>query len=152
MLRQIFALLMMSSLPASAGLKLELIAGKSLGEVSLGETKTALLAKGFTVDSDRMSEDYTYLVKKPLLVLLKEEKAARICVLEVRKHLSALRFKGKKFPKSAKLEAISKFLGGCGQTQRGSGGLIRSCVDGGVELTTTLPSDDVDTLCVKGEI
>jgi hypothetical protein len=149
MLRTILALLVLSPLPIFANSILELVPGKSLGEVSIGETSASLRAKGFTADTSRVSEDYTYLVKPPLLVLLKDDKVAQICIPEVKKHFSVLRYKGKKFPKAKNLKSISKFLGGCADTQTGTGGLKKFCADGHVELTTNFPSNDLGSLCCQ---
>lgn len=147
---KIFILLVMVVAVAMAKkVSLDLVPGKSLGEVTLGDSRTDLLAKGFTADPDRASLEFTYLLKQPLLVLLKDDKVFEICLLDFPKHLKVLRYRGKDFPRSAQLETVSDFIGACEEQVVGSGGVIRRCGKGGVELATRYPSSTVESLCVK---
>jgi hypothetical protein len=149
MAKILFLLMAVVAVAKSEKKFLELVPGKSLGEVSIGEAKADLLRKGFAVDDSRWSEEYTYLLKQPVLVLLKGDKVAEICLMDVPKHLSRLRYKGKDFPRTAKLDTVSGFIGDCAEPVVGSGGIIRRCARGQVELATRFPSGEVENLCVK---
>lgn len=117
----------------------EVVPGLSLGPVKIGATKAELLELGFTEDAIR--EAGLYYRKGDVLVRLKGEMVVQIW--HETENMSKLRFKGKKFPRKASLEALKKFFSGCEKDIEGSGGLIVYCENRGIEITTSYPRGEV---------
>lgn len=108
--------------------------GKSLGEVSIGDTSEHLKKLNFAPDNSRdsMATSTTYMKKANVLVRLVGGKAVQIWINY--KDLKALRFNGKKLPNHNDPESFKKFFQGCKEVQ-GSGGKSLYCENDGIELT-----------------
>ncbi len=129
-----------------SGLLIAVVAGKSLGEASLGEKKDALVSRGFTADTGRAGE---YLEKGPIHVRLDKESAVEIWIDDIRELQPKLIYRKKPFPKSVTLETVTAFIGKCEAPVRGSGGLLVSCRNGGIQLGTSFLGKDISLSVLK---
>ncbi len=143
MMKKLFFTFMISwiSLNATAGVQsktsmknemrslMSVIPGKSLGGVSIGDSKAVLIDKGFVSDQDRDPEQY--FVKGLFLVRIE---GSRVNQIWFNGNAQNLYLRDKKFPQSKDLKILSSFFKNCESEILGSAGKIVYCENRGVEL------------------
>ena len=107
-----------------------LVPGKSLGDISIGETRGSLVKKGFVLDEIR--DTSKYLKKENILVVLEDNRAVQIWFESM--NLSSLSLRGQKFPNINSPEVLRNFFKDCEPEYKGSGGILIYCENRGVEL------------------
>ncbi len=114
--------------------------GKSLGDVSIGETFASLAKKGYLADNSRtlLPNSVSFMKKDDTFVRLKNDEVVQIWF----DNLDMIRFRGKKLPKSNTPQAFKKFFKGCEEFQ-GSGGKLIYCESRGIELAFPGASGEV---------
>ncbi len=138
-----FLLLLSFHLEAKLMKPIQIDPGKSLGEVSVGQTSSSLLKAGFVADKVRIEipGSLSYLTKDQLLVRLEDDRVVQIWF--VGKDLSTLRYEGKSLPKATEPKAFAEFFKTCEPVVQGSGGKLLYCADRGVELSFPGPTGPV---------
>lgn len=125
------ACLLILAVEVQAGRQMEIVPGKALGDVKIGEASDALKKIGFVFDESRMSQN-SYMKRGNLLVRLANDKVAQIWLEE--RHLGSLRFKGKRLPAKDDIASFKEFFQGC-EEFLGSGGTLLYCEHRGIELS-----------------
>jgi hypothetical protein len=110
---------------------IKIVSGRSLGVVSLGQSRQELIDLGFGPDG--AMDPISYLENDGLLVRMEDNKVAQVYV--DRSSFERLRFHGKKFPKNTTAKSLRKFFKGCGKIKKRPVGLLIYCEHAGIELT-----------------
>ena len=110
-------------------LMLTVVPGKSLGGVSIGDSKAVIIEKGFVSDQDRDPEQY--FVKGLFLVRIE---GPRVNQIWFNGNAQNLYLRDKKIPKSKDLKILRSFFKNCESEILGSAGKIVYCENRGVEL------------------
>ncbi len=105
------------------------VPGKSLGGVSIGDSKADVIEKGFASDQDRDPEQY--FAKGLFLVRIEGHRVNQIWF---NGNAQNLYLREKKFPKSKDLKVLRSFFKNCESEILGSGGKLVYCENRGVEL------------------
>ena len=113
---------------------MSVIPGSGLGTVSIGETRSDLIAQGFVFDQVRDHDHY--LRKSLILVRLENNQAVQIWYDG---NIRNLRLRGKKFPAKTDSKTLASFFRGCEPGVRGSGGVLIYCENRGIELNYSFP-------------
>lgn len=93
---------------------LELVPGKSLGDVSIGESDVSLKSKGFELD--RSYAEPNYMRRGSILVRLENQKSIQIYFGDtdvLKADYERLRFEGKSLPKNLSFEKMKTFFKDC---------------------------------------
>lgn len=121
----------------------EIVPGKSIGPVFLGQTRAELKATGFYPDPDRTSQNDIdnpkYLSNENVIVLLDAEMVVQIWIKKEK--LNLVRFKGKMLPKKIQPTQIKSFFKNCTKEIKGSGGFLIYCQNNGIELAFSYHND-----------
>jgi hypothetical protein len=108
----------------------EVIPGKSLGDVKLGESFDDVMAKGFAKSNNGSPGEF--LRRGPLFVRFSKGKVAEISIDGDKIARATLR--GKPLPANGDPATMRKFLTACEPDVTGSGGILIDCENRGVEL------------------
>lgn len=109
----------------------EIIAGKSLGDVLIGETSESLKQKNFTENTGYALSE-SYLKRDGLNARLFGGKVAQAWVDT--EHLKKLRYLGKPLPSAGSSKTFRQFFSGCENSIKGSGGIMIYCENRGLRL------------------
>ena len=115
----------------------ELVPGRSLGNVNIGDTRSKLLQDGFK--SDNIRDSNHFLKHDNLLVRLEQDQAVQIWFEG--NNLTVLSLRGKKLPKKKSAKSLKKFFRNCEPEVKGSGGFLIYCEDRGIELVFSFSGD-----------
>jgi len=110
---------------------INIVPGKSFGDVNIGEKRINLNKRGFVRDQARRSE--SYLRKGNFLLRMENDSVVQIWLDG--DSFENLRFEGKKFPSVLDLKTLKTYFKDCGPEIKSSGGTIVYCENKGVELT-----------------
>jgi len=127
----------------------EIIPAKSFGDVAIGDTKEALLGRGFTVDTVRDQIASGYLVKGRLHVRLSQDRVVQIWIADVSQWRRVLRFRNKPFPRTITLKSLTTLFAPCDAPEQGSGGTLTACQNQGIELATSFGASEIQLSVLK---
>lgn len=122
----------------------ELVPGKSLGDVSLGEERASLLRKGFVPDQDYA--EGLYVIRDGMHVSLYGDKADLIWL--ERNLWKKIYFKGKSLGSLNSLIDAKKIFSSCEDPVQGSGGQMVYCENRGLRIDTSFPKNSVSGFSV----
>lgn len=121
----------------SKAAKIPFVPGKSLDDISIGETTDSLRRKNFVTDNSR---EGNYLKRDDFLVRLNDDRVVQIWYSG---DLQNLRLGKRQLPSGKDLQTYAKFFNSCEQIIQGSGGQVLYCENRGVEITTSKIDDEI---------
>ncbi len=114
---------------------LQVVPGKSLGDVQIGDSSEILKKKNFVADNSRVTPETTYFMRKDFLVRLVKDRVVQIWY---EGDLKKLRVGDKSLPEKTDASSFRKFFKSCDPIVKGSGGEILYCENKGVEIVYSI--------------
>lgn len=132
-MKSLFIAINLFSMGVHANEIINAVPGKSLGQVSIGESSAKLEKIGFKLDTSRASDpSVTYWIRGKHLARLKSDKVVEIWLNDVTS--KTLTINKKRLPKKLNFQSLKKVLSNC-EEHEGSGGQLVYCEGRGVEFS-----------------